>query len=94
MQKSVPYKILVVGVIVFMSLISRLATAVTSIDYHYLSDNLTESENYEIKKIINGRLDFVLSNSNSKIIVVKAGSYLLKINDRGMITDSYKSSVL
>ena len=94
MQKSVPYKILVVGVIVFMSLISRLATAVTSIDYHYLSDNLTESENYEIKKIINGRLDLVLSNSNSKIIVVKAGSYLLKINDRGMITDSYKSSVL
>ena len=71
-----------------MSLISRLATAVTSMDYHYLSDNLTESENYEIKKIINGRLDFVLSNSNSKIIVVKAGSYLWKINDRGIVTDT------
>ena len=68
MQKNIPYKIFVVGVIVFMSLISKLVPAVTSMDYRYLSDNLTESENYEIKKIINGRLDFVLSNSNSKIM--------------------------
>ena len=95
MQKIIPYKTFIVGVLVLMSLISKLASAAISTDYRYLSDNLTESENYEIKKIINGRLDLVLSNSNSKIIVVKADGYLWKINDRGMVIDTlYKTDDL
>ena len=57
-------------------------------DYHFLSDNLVDSENYEIIKLINGPIDGVLYVPEINMILVQAGSYFWKINDKGYVIDT------
>jgi len=77
-----------IGAILMMSFFSKLALSNSFNDYHHLSDNLVESEHYEVKKLINGEIDTVLFSKETNSVLVLAGRYIWKINDEGYITDT------
>jgi len=73
-----------------ISFISKLFLPKYFKSYHNLSDNLVESDNYEIRKIIDGPIDGALFIKDSKMILVQSRDYLWKINEHGQIVDSMK----
>ena len=78
----------ITGIIFLFSFISLNISANPSNEYHYLSENLVESENYEIKKIINGPIDGVFLVKENNTIIVQADEYLFKINKKGYLIDT------
>lgn len=75
-----------------LGIISKLVLSKTFDDYHSLSDNLVESEHYEIKKLINGDIDAILYSKETNSVLVMAGRYLWKINDKGYVTDTFSGT--
>lgn len=60
-------------------------------EYSSLSDNTIESEAYEIRKLIDERIDKVLFIPEANILLVKTGEYLWKINADGYVIDTWDS---
>ncbi len=63
--------------------------------YHYLSDNLVESDNYEIQKLINGKIDrnIFFDRVNKTFLISRrlfnSNEYdFFKINEKGYVIDS------
>lgn len=73
---------------IMFSFISKLFLSKPFRAYCNLSDNLVESENYEIRKLINGPVDGVLFSKETSTILVQAGDHLWKINEKGHVIDT------
>jgi hypothetical protein len=84
--------LIVAGAAIIMSLLSQIAGAMSGHDYHYLSENLVESETCEVRKLINGDIDAVLFNKDTNTVLVSAGGYLWKINEKGYVTDTLRGT--
>lgn len=71
-----------------ISFISNIFLPKSFKSYHNLSDNLVESENYEIQKIIDGPIDGALFIKDSNTMLVQSSDRLWKINQHGHVIDS------
>ncbi len=60
--------------------------------YRGLSENLVESENYEIHKLINGAVEAVIQVKGTDTILVVAEGYLWKINEKGYVVDTLRGT--
>ena len=68
---------------------SAHASADKKKDYHYLADNQTQSENYEIIKLINGPVDAVLHHNPTQTTIIFADIYAWKIDRHGRLIDTF-----
>jgi len=85
-------RILAVGIVILSLFFSIHARSKALEEYHYLSDNQTQSEHYEIKKLIHGQVDAILYHKPTQTTLVFADNYLWKINSRGYVTDTYRGT--
>ena len=58
-------------------------------NYHYLADNKTQSENYEIIKLINGPVDAVFHHNPTQATIIFTGIYAWKIDRHGRLIDTF-----
>lgn len=79
-----------IGAIFMLSSISNLVFSRTFSKYHNLSDNLVESENYEIRKLINGAVEAVIYVKGVNVVLVVTEGYIWKINDQGYVIDTIR----
>ena len=71
-----------IGAIFMLSSISNLVFSGSFSKYHNLSDNLVESENYEIRKLIHGAVEAVIYVKDSNTVVVFAEESVVILNIR------------
>lgn len=83
-------RLLIFLVAMVMGLFSGTLFAKPPAGYYNLSENRTVSENYEIHKLINGAIDAIFHVKATNIVLVMAGGYLWKINDKGYVVDTYR----
>lgn len=57
--------------------------------YRNLSAQRAESENYELRKLIHGKIDGIFLPRGSSTVVVQAARLLWKINDNGYVVDVF-----
>lgn len=81
---------IIIGVVMMMGFLSKIAMSRSFDDYHYLSENAVQSENYEVVKLIHGDIDAVLHIEGTNTIIVMAAGYLWKINEHGHLVDTLR----
>ncbi len=71
-----------------LNVISNCVYADDFNNYHNLSSNLLESENYELIKLFNGEIEAVLYVKETSTVLVVTEDFLWKIDENGHVIDS------
>lgn len=80
------------GIILMAGIYSQLGWAASLKDYPALSDSTSSSQNYEIKKLLDGEIEAVLIDRANGNVIVYADDYLWKINPQGNLVDTFAYS--
>ncbi len=60
------------------------------IQYNRISSGLVDSNNYELVKIINGKIEAIFQVRGESFILVVTNDYLWKVNNNGYVIDTKK----
>jgi hypothetical protein len=75
------------SLIIMFSLFSNTGSA-KSVSYPNLFENNVTSENYEIIKLIDGKINGILYHADKKQIIIDAGHHTWKVNNQGRLIDA------
>ena len=75
-----------------MGLISSIKRLLDSGKYQNLSRNKTDTEHYEIRKLIHGDIDAMLYVKDIDMVIVVANGYLWKVDRDGYLVDTLRGT--